>query len=917
MNNNNNNNYYNNNNSMNQGNSKIQVVLRKRPLLQKEIEKGNGAEVVEVVNRQQINLLDPDEINQRYNLHYNVNKNRFKETHFTFDNVFDENSNNFQIYQEVGEQYLNDILEGFNTTIFAYGATGAGKTYTMVGSKDMPGLMNMMLDGLFQKVKQKEVTHDVTIRIAYMEIYNENLKDLISSDQKNLELREDPKSDVTLIHGLTEVEVTDPQSIANILRVGAKNRSKDSTISNEASSRSHAILQISIESADRAEGLEKEIIVSKLSLVDLAGSERAWSNKSKVSKLEGAKINQSLLTLGNCIQALSEQSEKGPSKNNFIPYRGSKLTRLLKDSLGGNCRTVMIANISGSIISFEDTYNTLQYASRAKNIQVHVHKNVIQSSNHVSNYAAIIEKLNRENENLRNILNSENGRFPPINGNSPMHMNNQIDPQLSQQLEQLEQLVKVHFDEEQGCFRTIQEGQMKQEKIYKMNLRLQQELQKGSANNQQAQHFREQLQINNQGMQNISQSIQEMTQRFRSLQEGRKMIIQKVKGAQLPQKMMVYLQNLIAVNEAAISNLEKELTYKQNEDKIREKELEIAELSDQLQLRDRILIQQKNVLEQNEIAPHYSKFANIKDTNIIISSISPNSNQNLNHNNGGGYGNNYNNLNLSMQSIDQDSIPSMTKINNNNNNRYSNPRQSADRVGRPVAKNILSIQDIQNLVKPKSKGKKRFIPSARVQSQVNLSSKNHTNFTNSPSGSNSSHKRPLYPYLNAKKQRIQNMQGDPLHSHTPQYQKQKKNMQSSMMEEQSTANISYSDTNLSPNSKNPYQSYNYQNYLANKYTNHIYSIQNLETLDNSQRKSTNNTPSIKNKGGINKTQSQRNMPTFQQRKNIVEYDVHQSPYVKSFKNAEEAAASRKNKLMQLNLNLDHLKELYIKRQNNQ
>ena len=145
--------------------------------------------------------------------------------------------------------------------------------------------------------------------------------------------------------------------------------------------------------------------MAKLSLVDLAGSERASnSNNRGMRMIEGAKINQSLLVLGNCIQILSENNDKSLKNPLFVPYRGSKLTRLLKDSLGGNCRTVMIANVSPSVNSFEDTYNTLAYANRAKNIKVNAERNVLNVTNHVANYTSLIEKLKKENNELKNLL---------------------------------------------------------------------------------------------------------------------------------------------------------------------------------------------------------------------------------------------------------------------------------------------------------------------------------------------------------------------------------------------------------------------------------------------------------------------------------------------------------------------------------
>jgi len=189
-----------------------------------------------------------------------------------------------------------------------------------------------------------------------------------------------------------------------MIKIGNKNRIKETTGANEASSRSHAILQIVVEHKERNQGTTEEIKVAKLALVDLAGSERAANTNNRgIRMFEGGKINQSLLELGNCIQALAENNEKKRGTS-FINFRGSKLTRILKDSLNGNCRTVMIANVSPAITAFEDTYNTLNYANRAKNIKTVVKRNVLNVENHIANYEDVINGLKSENEQLKGAL---------------------------------------------------------------------------------------------------------------------------------------------------------------------------------------------------------------------------------------------------------------------------------------------------------------------------------------------------------------------------------------------------------------------------------------------------------------------------------------------------------------------------------
>ena len=206
-----------------------------------------------------------------------------------------------------------------------------------------------------------------------------------------------------MVAGLKEVEVNSAEEILNLLIHGNGNRTTEATEANTTSSRSHAVFQIVCSHREKNSGIRAEINVGKLSLIDLAGSERASkTNNRGIRMIEGANINRSLLALGNCINALHENNMR--NKENYIPYRDSKLTRLLKDSLGGNCRTVMIANISGAHSSFEETHNTLKYANRAKNIKTNVQKNTQNVEYQVSQYQEIIARLQTEVTELRTMV---------------------------------------------------------------------------------------------------------------------------------------------------------------------------------------------------------------------------------------------------------------------------------------------------------------------------------------------------------------------------------------------------------------------------------------------------------------------------------------------------------------------------------
>ncbi len=299
--------------------------------------------------------------------------------------------------------------------MFCYGATGAGKTHTypifglkscdrMLGTREQPGIMFRAIRDLVAGVSQP-TNYEYRMRMWYVEVYNETLNDLLLPAGKGarLDLREDPVKGVS-VAGAKEVMVASIDDVMEMLSVGNKNRTKESTWANATSSRSHAVLQVVVERRDKVESVSGELAIAKLTLIDLAGSERAAVTRNKgVRLLEGANINRSLLALANCINALATQQLR-PGKGLHVPYRDSKLTRLLKETLGGKCRTVMIANISPSEECYEDTLNTLKYANRAKHIKTVVARNVLNVQTHINNYQRVITQLKEQVTELRGQL---------------------------------------------------------------------------------------------------------------------------------------------------------------------------------------------------------------------------------------------------------------------------------------------------------------------------------------------------------------------------------------------------------------------------------------------------------------------------------------------------------------------------------
>ena len=329
---------------------------------------------------------------------------RSREQRYFFDRIFNQYVNTQDVYQRTCNQLIPSVIQGYNACVFAYGTTGSGKTFTMTGTVDSPGIMVLILKDLFKAI-QVQTDKQISLKMSYVEIYNEVIRDLLLPNSKEtyLDLRDDPEKGVC-IAGVTEHIVSEPHEVMNMLTIGNRRRSTEATMANAESSRSHAICQIMLLTKDRLKNTEEEHLQGKLSLIDLAGSERGNVTENRGIRLrEGAKINTSLLALANCINALGDKTKKGF----FVPFRDSKLTRMLKDSLGGNCKTVMIATISPASNQYEETINTLKYANRAKNIKMRVEPNKKMVSQHISAYKNIIADLRDEIDKLKSQLQTD------------------------------------------------------------------------------------------------------------------------------------------------------------------------------------------------------------------------------------------------------------------------------------------------------------------------------------------------------------------------------------------------------------------------------------------------------------------------------------------------------------------------------
>ncbi len=314
---------------------------------------------------------------------------RVKDQTFAFDRVFDENTTQGDVYEATTRGLLDSVLDGYNATVFAYGATGCGKTHTITGTVQQPGIIFLTMQELFEKIADRSDEKHTEVSLSYLEIYNETIRDLLvpGGSKQGLMLREDANQAVS-VAGLSSHHPRDVQSVMDMIVKGNEYRTISPTEANATSSRSHAVLQINVAQKDRNADVNEPHTMATLSIIDLAGSERASATKNRGDRLlEGANINKSLLALGSCINALCD-----PRKKNHVPYRNSKLTRLLKFSLGGNCRTVMIVCVSPSSHHFDETQNTLRYANRAKNIQTKVTRNVYNVNRHVKDFLMKIDE---------------------------------------------------------------------------------------------------------------------------------------------------------------------------------------------------------------------------------------------------------------------------------------------------------------------------------------------------------------------------------------------------------------------------------------------------------------------------------------------------------------------------------------------
>ena len=537
----------------------LRVAIRIRPPLPRETEPNIPFRSIAIVSsdHKSISLAEylGAELDELARQREWVEKPQLFQLHrFTFDSIFDMDSSQIDVYNITAKQAVNSVLEGYNSTIFCYGQTGTGKTYTMEGftynaQNEQRGIIQRTIEDIFNfiEVTSKNNTKFI-IRASYLQIYNESISDLLKPEKKNLQIREDKKKGI-YVDLLSEWAVRTPVDLYALLKRGASYRTTAATLMNDVSSRSHAVFVITVEqmTTENIKGqTHTQIKVGKLNLVDLAGSERIRVTGATGQQLEESKkINKSLSCLGNVINALTEQ--KG--KIHHVPYRDSKLTRLLEDSLGGNCKTTMLAMISPAHESFSESLSTLHFAQRAKKIK---NRPVI---NEDLNNRALIRQYESELRNLRNELEQKN----------KMLQSNELVMQLQEEKEQalqdkndaireLEKASRQYLLEREEKLNLEKKIQMMNSQMIIGGTKIEETPQFKSA-------LKNQVQIYENKIQEIEKEKEKM---FEDIHESEqyKNILYKQKD------IMIALSNKINERDELIANLEEQILLFDNQDDV-------------------------------------------------------------------------------------------------------------------------------------------------------------------------------------------------------------------------------------------------------------------------------------------------------------------------------------------------------------
>ena len=592
-----------NNNNINSSTDNLKVAIRIRPPLTREIEKNLPFRSIALANKEEhsCSLLEYigaelDEGGRQKE--WKTNPQMFQIHKFTFDEVFDIDSSQKDVYAISAKPAVNSVLEGYNSTIFAYGQTGTGKTFTMEGFTynqfdEKRGIIPRTIEDIFTYIESNSNKDTkFIIRAAYLQIYNEMISDLLKSNNpnRNLNIREDKKKGLYVEH-LSEWAVRVPSDIYSLLEKGASCREVSNTNMNDVSSRSHAVFMITVEQliSDLEINGRQITKIGRLNLVDLAGSERTRITGATGKQLEESKkINKSLSALGNVINALTDSKER-----KHIPYRDSKLTRLLENSLGGNCKTTMIATISPAQCSFNESLSTLNFAKRAKNIKNRPIVNEdIDHNALIHQYENELKKIKMELEEKSKLIASNE---------KILELKNKEEKAKNDAIKAYEQASKQLFIERD-------EKQKLEAKIRLMNLQMIKGGEKISI--EETPQFKNALEEKKYLLE------KDFEQKLLEIEKEREQIEDSKSQVEAYNKLLYQQRDIM--NNLTISLKEKEDIINYNRKIISDLNKKILELNNILQLRNDSIEEMEKILDENHIS--HPKYSNMNLAVPIISS---------------------------------------------------------------------------------------------------------------------------------------------------------------------------------------------------------------------------------------------------------------------------------------------------------
>ena len=592
-----------NNNNNNSSTDNLKVAIRIRPPLTREIENNLPFRSIAVAKKEEhsCSLLEYigaelDEGGRQKE--WKINPQMFQIHKFTFDEVFDIDSSQKEVYTISAKPAVNSVLEGYNSTIFAYGQTGTGKTFTMEGFTynqfdESRGIIPRTIEDIFTYIESNSNKDTkFIIRAAYLQIYNEMISDLLkpNNPNRNLNIREDKKKGLYVEH-LSEWAVRVPSDIYSLLEKGASCREVSNTNMNDVSSRSHAVFMITVEQliSDLEINGRQITKIGRLNLVDLAGSERTRITGATGKQLEESKkINKSLSALGNVINALTDSKER-----KHIPYRDSKLTRLLENSLGGNCKTTMIATISPAQCSFNESLSTLNFAKRAKNIKNRPIVNEdIDHNALIHQYENELKKIKMELEEKSKLIASNE---------KILELKNKEEKAKNDAIKAFEQASKQLFIERD-------EKQKLEAKIRLMNLQMIKGGEKIS--------IEETPQFKNALEEKKFMLEKDFEQKLLEIEKEREQIEDSKSQVEAYNKLLYQQRDIM--NNLTISLKEKEDIINYNKKIISDLNKKILELNNILQLRNDSIEEMEKILDENHIS--HPKYSNMNLAVPIISS---------------------------------------------------------------------------------------------------------------------------------------------------------------------------------------------------------------------------------------------------------------------------------------------------------